>query len=64
MSLAQDQGRVLKALCILLSLFTTLPYLSILAMLQVILILFGGDENANALDCLIPFVGNLRRTLV
>jgi hypothetical protein len=31
---------------------------------RVRLILFGGDENANALDYTVPFVGNLRRNLV
>jgi hypothetical protein len=54
----------MKALWILLSLFPTLPYLSVSAALQVRLILLGGDENANALDYTVPFVGNLRRNLI
>jgi hypothetical protein len=33
-------------------------------MLRMRLILYEGDENASALDYMVPFVGNLRRTLV
>jgi hypothetical protein len=54
----------LDDLWILFGIFATLPYLSVLAALQVRLLLFGGDENASALDYMVPFVGNLRRTLV
>jgi hypothetical protein len=54
----------MKALWILFSLFPTLPYIFVSVELRVRLLLFGGDENASALDYTVPFVGNLRRTLV
>ena len=57
-------GWVLKVLWILLSLFLTLPYPFVSTTLWVRLSLFEGDENVNSLDYLVPFVGNLRRTLV
>ena len=47
-----------------LSILLALPYPCILVLLQVRLLLFEGDENASALDYTVPFVGNLRRTLV
>jgi hypothetical protein len=46
------------------SILLSFLYLLVLVSLRMRLILFGGDENANSLDYLIPFVGNLRRTLV
>jgi hypothetical protein len=46
------------------SILLALPYPSVLVALRVRLLLFGGDENANSLDYMVPFVGNLRRTLV
>jgi hypothetical protein len=47
-----------------LSILLSLPYPFVLLALQVRLILFGGDENASAIDYTVPFVGNLRRILV
>jgi hypothetical protein len=63
-ALAQEQECILDDLWILFGIFPTLPYLSISAVLQVRLLLFRGYENANDLDYMIPFIGNLRRTLV
>jgi hypothetical protein len=51
-------------LWILFGIFPTLPYLSVSAVLRVRLLLFGGDENSITLDYMVPFVGNLRRTMV
>jgi hypothetical protein len=47
-----------------LSILLSLPYIYVLVVLRVRLLLFGGDENPNALDYSVPFVGNLRRALV
>jgi hypothetical protein len=54
----------LKILETCLSIILSLPYILVLVALQVRLLLFGGDENANTPDYSVPFVGNLRRTLV
>jgi len=41
-----------------------LPYPFVSATLWVRLLLFKGNENTNTLDYTVPFVGNLRKTLV
>jgi hypothetical protein len=46
-----------------LSILLALPYPFVLVVVQVRLLLFGGDENASSLDYSVPFFGNLRRTL-
>jgi len=47
-----------------LSILLSLPCLLVLVALQVRILLFRGDKNSSALDYLVPFLGNLRRTLV